>query len=320
MNRKVNRVGQNTLTVSLPSFWVKKNNVKQGDELSIEPINQELVISKREFHAKKRTAVIDIDPFNKLIINRYFHEFYRQGVEEIIVNFTKERILDPKDNSYIEVGKHIKKVVDRFIGMEIVSNTKNRIIIQALMSSEEPEKMPVIKSRIFFLIKEYLSELLDSMDNDFEQFFSKSYDYHDNISKFTYYYLRLLNFSDKSEEEKIRLSGLFIMIDLIIDKIRHTTERLSECKKKTAHLKNLLRGLFDFFLEEFDLILKNSFSAEDFEKLVEKRYSIIKRINAEKLSADEAKVIAECRIMLDTINNFSETYVSINMAKYVKET
>jgi hypothetical protein len=287
--------------------------------LNLEEMNKELVISKQGSHVKKKTAAINIDPFNKLIINRYFHEFYRQGVEEIIVNFTKDSIFDPKDNSPIDVGKHIKRLVDRFIGMEIVSHTKNRLIIQALMSSEEPEKISIIEGRIFFLIKEYLDELLDSMDGDFEQFFNKSYDYHDNISKFTYYYLRLLNFSSKSEEEKIRLSGLFILIDLIIDKIRHTAERLYESKKKNIRLRNILKEIFYFFLEEFDIVLKNSFSAEDLEKLVEKRYSLVKRIGTEKLDAGELKVIAECKIILDTINVFTETHVSINIAKYIKD-
>ncbi|MCK5630481.1 MAG: AbrB/MazE/SpoVT family DNA-binding domain-containing protein, partial [Nanoarchaeota archaeon] len=35
MKRKVNKVGQNTLTVSLPSKWVKKLNIKPGDELEL---------------------------------------------------------------------------------------------------------------------------------------------------------------------------------------------------------------------------------------------------------------------------------------------
>ena len=35
MKRKINRVGQNTLTVSLPTKWVKKIGIKQGDELDI---------------------------------------------------------------------------------------------------------------------------------------------------------------------------------------------------------------------------------------------------------------------------------------------
>ena len=35
MKRKVNRVGQNTLTVSLPSKWARKYNIKAGDEIVV---------------------------------------------------------------------------------------------------------------------------------------------------------------------------------------------------------------------------------------------------------------------------------------------
>ena len=33
MKRKVNRVGANTLTVSLPSKWAMKYGIKAGDEI-----------------------------------------------------------------------------------------------------------------------------------------------------------------------------------------------------------------------------------------------------------------------------------------------
>ena len=46
MKRKVNRVGQNTLTVSLPSKWVKENDVKQGDELEIIEEHNKILLSK----------------------------------------------------------------------------------------------------------------------------------------------------------------------------------------------------------------------------------------------------------------------------------
>ena len=35
MKRKVNLVGQNTLTVSLPTKWARDNGIKKGDEINI---------------------------------------------------------------------------------------------------------------------------------------------------------------------------------------------------------------------------------------------------------------------------------------------
>ncbi len=44
MKRKVSLHGPSTLTVSLPSKWVKKYCIKKGDELDIEEKNSTLII------------------------------------------------------------------------------------------------------------------------------------------------------------------------------------------------------------------------------------------------------------------------------------
>ena len=36
MKRKINRVGPNTLTVSLPSKWAKRYGLRKGDEINLE--------------------------------------------------------------------------------------------------------------------------------------------------------------------------------------------------------------------------------------------------------------------------------------------
>jgi phosphate uptake regulator len=317
MKRKINRVGQNTLTVSLPIEFVKKYNIKQGDELDLIEQDHSLIISKQKIEKPKRKITLCLDKFNKLMLNRFMNEFYRQGFQEIELTFNVEQIYDSKNSKNIKVEDYVKYIIKRFIGMEIVSQTKNKIVLESLMSIEEYDKMEVVRNRIFFLIKEFTSEFIDAINNNFKEFHAKSYDYHDNISKFMIYYLRLLNFSDIPDTIKQRIFGLYSIIDKCIDKIRHASEDLVLIKSSST-LKKDLEQIFNLFLEMFNIFNKN-YSFDDFDDLMRKRYELIKSINKIKRNERELKVIYDLRLLLDIVPDFAETFISINMEKCLKQ-
>ncbi|MBT3408943.1 hypothetical protein HN415_09800 [Candidatus Woesearchaeota archaeon] len=319
MKRKINRVGQNTLTVSLPTKWVKKIGIKQGDELDIFEEGRNLTIGVGNKRKKIKNATINIDNFNKMMVNRFFHEFYRQGIEKIVVKFSQNEITNYKKNKKTRIDKHIKKLIERFIGMEITSQSSNQIIIETLISNEEYQKIDVVKNRIFFLIKEFLEEFLIYIDKDFSKFHEISYDYHDNISKFISYYMRLLHFSDIPREKRARLFGLFIIVDKVIDKLRHTSERINTTKKVSTLTKNYLKEIFDQFILQFDIILKKNFSRNDLNLIIKLRYDLFSRFNKEKFTINELRILSECYLILDTIVDFSETYVAMNMERFVDD-
>ncbi|MFO7711262.1 MAG: AbrB/MazE/SpoVT family DNA-binding domain-containing protein [Candidatus Woesearchaeota archaeon] len=319
MKRKLNRVGLNTLTISIPSKWVKKHNLSAGDELTLSEGERDLIVSVEKPAKKIKSARLNLDKFNKMMVNRFFHEFYREGVEEIVVHHTRPTLIDYKEQAEkeIPVDQHIKRLIERFIGMEITSQTQGKIVIQSLMAQDEAEKIDVVKRRIYYLIKEYLEEFLKAMDSDFESFHQKNYDYHDNIVKFICYYLRLLHFSDISSEMKSRLFGLYTIVDKMIDKLRHTSERVAEQKKITKNTKEMLGLIFNLFLDQFDAILKENFSTSDLESLIRKRYDVVHTIHNKKFNDREMHILLECKILMDTIVDFSETYVALHAQNYL---
>jgi antitoxin component of MazEF toxin-antitoxin module len=317
MKRKVNRVGQNTLTISIPTGFVKKHNIKQGDELEIDEQGNTLLMSKETGSRPRKKASICLDKFNKFMTTRVLHELYRQGVEEIELTFNIQTLYDHKNNNEVKLEDHIKKTIDRFIGMEIVSQTKNKILLESLMNKEEYEKMDVVKNRIFFLIKEFTNEFVNAMGEDFKRFHEKSYDYHDHIVKFMLYYFRMLNFSDMTEEQKQRVFGLYSVIDKCIDKIRHASEDVAVAKQ-TPRLKKIVKDIFDIFLEMFEILHENC-SFEKIGDIVQKRYALIHRMNKEKMNEHELKVSSDLRLLIDSIPDFVETYVAMNMDKYIEK-
>jgi len=319
MKRKVTKHGSATLSVSLPSKWAKSFNIKPGDEIEVIEKNNELNVIAGYKENRIKKATLNLDNFNTLMLNRYLDEFYRQGIEEIVLLFTKEKIPHHKEGTLVAIDQQIKKLAERFIGMEIVSETKNKIILESLISHEECEKIEIIQKRIFFLIKEFLNEFVKAMDSSFTEFYRKSYDYHDNIARFTYYYLRLLHFSDLPKEKKARLFGLYMIIDKTVDKVRHASERVNEMGKATPKIKKFVEEIFEFYLEQFDTIHYKNYTVSDFQGLVKKRYELVNKIKSSKFSYEELKVISELNILLEIINDFCEAYVAINIENYVSE-
>ena len=55
MKRKINLVGQNTLTVSLPTKWAKRYNLKKGDEVEVseEEKNIQLIQKRIQYNSYK---------------------------------------------------------------------------------------------------------------------------------------------------------------------------------------------------------------------------------------------------------------------------
>ncbi|MFH1317376.1 MAG: AbrB/MazE/SpoVT family DNA-binding domain-containing protein, partial [Candidatus Woesearchaeota archaeon] len=318
MKRKINQVGTGTLTVSLPRIWIKNNNLNKGDEIDLEIKDTEILIRKDEITRIQKKAELNLDEFNKVMIDRFIHEFYRQGIGEIILTFTKEKIPDYRYNTQISVEEYIKDRISNFIGLEIISHTKNRIVLENLITKEECQKIDLVRKRIYFLLKEFLDEFCVGMEGDFKSFFEKNEYYHRNITKFIYYYLRLLNFSDIPINKKMRLFGLYTLIIKIKHKIRHTSERILEMKRITPKIIRYVKDIFDLFLDELNHYHQKDLSIKKIEELIKNRYKLFWRINKEKFNEDELRVISDCKFLIDIIDIFIETNISLNIEKYTE--
>ena len=92
MKRKVNRVGTNTLTVSLPSKWAKNHNVNAGDDIDLEESDTSLVISKTNIVRQGKKAKVDATKLGR-IFNRTLLALYQHGYDEIKIHFDDPKII-----------------------------------------------------------------------------------------------------------------------------------------------------------------------------------------------------------------------------------
>jgi len=168
MQRKVNKVGPSTLTVSLPSKWVKRQRIRKGDDLDIELHGSSLILSRGRSRVAHK-ATLEIGGLNKVFVARFLDECYIRGMEEIILNFNVGYLVDYKTGKNIAVRDYIKEILDRYVGLVMVSHTTDSIILQNMII-QESETLDVVQQRILFLVEEFITEFKASLNKDFREF------------------------------------------------------------------------------------------------------------------------------------------------------
>ena len=158
MKRKLVKQGGSALTVTLPSAWAKRCGLKPGDEIDMEENGKTVIISAENQNTRAKKACMSLDGLNWTIINRYLEILYRTGIEEITLTYTKNTVPFYLYKKQVPIDQFLDQIIKRFIGLEVVSHTQGKIVIQKLVKAENLEKADVLKHRIYFLIKETLDE------------------------------------------------------------------------------------------------------------------------------------------------------------------
>ena len=159
MKRKVNRVGQNTLTVSLPSKWAKKYGVNVGDELEVVEeggsllVGAKVTLLKKEINVKILSSKYEF--VKALIRNLYIH-----GFEKVKINY----------NSKLNYT-YISKAVNELSGFEIIKETDKDCIIETI-SEIKSDKFTLFYNKLFQIaitILEILEKGLKERANKVDQ-------------------------------------------------------------------------------------------------------------------------------------------------------
>jgi len=307
MKRKVVRIGPSTMMVSLPSQWVKQNNISPGEELEAHLKPKEIIFSRGEYKPQQKEIILDVTLFNTFLLVRYLEMLYLNNYHKIVLVHSRQDIEDEKNQRKLNVRNFIKYLSTRLIGMEIVFQTVNMTELYCLIS-EKDDELDKIERRIYYLIKESFQELLASIDKDFSKFCHIAYDHHDNIVKFILYYLRTLDQSDKSIGEKKALYSLYLLIDKQIDQFRHICDVINQLGC-TFKIKNLLKEIIEFNYEMFSMLQRGKVSNE----LITKKYLLIQKIDKTKYTKEEVKIILEAKFLVMILNDFVRTIIIRNI-------
>jgi phosphate uptake regulator len=125
MKRKVVQHGPSTLIISLPSNWIKQNNVKRGDELDVGEQDAMLVIESGS-NVSTRSMTQNISTLDPYLVKTFLARIYQKGYDRAYIVHNNPLLL-----------KKIQEKTLELIGYEIIEQNNKYCMIQSISSHIE---------------------------------------------------------------------------------------------------------------------------------------------------------------------------------------
>ena len=125
--RKVQVTGGSTYTVSIPKTWATENGVEAGTEIEFFPDGDSLFLTPRSEEERTR-GTLDITDLSGQALTRAVTTMYVSGFDVIE--------LDGAGIS-TEQRSAIREAVQSLVGLEVLEETRDRVVIQDLLDSSE---------------------------------------------------------------------------------------------------------------------------------------------------------------------------------------
>ncbi|MBS3168700.1 phosphate uptake regulator PhoU [Candidatus Woesearchaeota archaeon] len=286
MKRKVVKLGPATLVVSLPNKWTRKFGIVAGEEVELVEQNRDLLIkTNRDFKVER-----DVLDFIKIdhLLKRILASRYVRGCEEIEIKF---------DN--LEKSRIIQKRVGEMIGMEIIEQNKDRLLVKDMQGITQDNFDSVLR-RVLFLLNSLSDESLKSISNK-ETDLEYLKDVEKNLNRFSDYCFRLLSKKGYNDYKQTPVWYCIVtlledlgddyksLISYINDQKIKLSNDLIEIYKKVNSLHGDLTKLFSNFTFEHavNLTLKRDEIIRDINRKLDTGKSVKETIvlkNFEKIS------------------------------------
>lgn len=159
MKRKLVKQGENAITVTLPSNWIKANNLSPKDEIDISEEGNHLLISTDMKKVAKKTN-ITLKSSDQKYIDALFRNFYINGYDEIYVKFRS-------NDEYLKIINSIEPL----IGYEIDTKKKESCFVKNLSDFEESDYESIFKKIIYiiFTMEELTENLIESKEEEYDK-------------------------------------------------------------------------------------------------------------------------------------------------------
>ncbi len=235
MRRKIVRHGPSSLTISLPLNWLKKNGLKNGNEVKIFENNSELIIRGKGEREKKRMT---LDLCERRFTTRLFVMPYIRGYDLIKIKFKSYEILE-----------RIQKNIGLMFGFEIVQEEENSCLIKNVAESKSQE-FEIIFSRMFNVCTHMLDELANYIIKEDKKALEKIPLIERSMTRLDLLCRRMINLGIWGSEQKKAGSTYSIVRTLegLGDIVTDTAKKVPKINDKNRkHLINIINKIIDAF-------------------------------------------------------------------------
>jgi phosphate uptake regulator len=249
--RKVQVTGKSTYIISLPRRWVKEMNIAKGETLTIvpQPDNSLLLVPRGAKRLDKplmeRILVASKDNPNSII---------RKLVALYLIGYNTIHILTKEAQIPSNVKKAVKEFVRRkLIGTEIVSDARNEIILQVLLSYPELSVSDALR-RMCIIASSMHRDAVNALKDMNAELAEEIIRIDDEVDRFNFYIVRQLK-AAVSDDRVLHEIGLETPRDCLGYRlITKSVERIAD------HAVNISRNI---------LVLQNSIPEPVIEALEE---------------------------------------------------
>jgi len=252
MKRRVIKQGHNTFTITLPIKWANKVELKPGSELDVSEQGTSLVIGTSNVSGKSTMAEIDITGLPNPLLWRLVSTAYRSGYDEIKINFEgiendKERLAEfsydvtdwfyrgelPRERvQRLSPIEAIQALVNRFVGVEIIEQKQNYVIIKQFGEISYKEFDNALR-RIFRVLTFMGPDILSAIKADDRTTLKSMHMIDTNIDRFEDYCLRVLNTKGYADYKKTStIYTTIFLLEQLGDEYKRIAKHVVEDKVK----------------------------------------------------------------------------------------
>ena len=187
--RKIIKFGKSSYVVSLPSDWIKKNNIKKGDQIFFEESsNNALIFKINNTPNKIIKKKININSTNKSLIDieRLIISYYVKGYNTFAII----------DNNMATRSKKIKAILQNLIGLEILEQTQKRLEAKDLTDINAISIEGLIK-RMDIIIRSMMEDSVNCLSynkKEIENAIQSINDRDNDVNRLTFLGYRVLRF------------------------------------------------------------------------------------------------------------------------------
>ncbi|MDK2849504.1 MAG: hypothetical protein PWP03_455 [Candidatus Woesearchaeota archaeon] len=190
MKRKLIQLGDSSFAVTLPTAWIKKNNLSKSDEVELNVYYDKITIFKEKSKKELKKSTLDLRNKSEKICWFAISNEYMKGVEE----FT---ILCDKNN--VEL---VKKIVDFLVGAVIISETENELIVECISEPSDSLKEKVL-DKLVFKMRELVKDAVETLlkERKYPNFKEKDHE----LNRLFFYSIRALRTQLENKDDEILL-------------------------------------------------------------------------------------------------------------------
>ena len=269
MKRKVIQVGEFTKVVSLPREWIKKYDVKKGDELFVTEHGSNISIApNNEEHVVR--GEIDLSGLNKCV-DRVLNVYFKGGYDELKIKYD-----DPK--LFEEIPPSLKKYM---IGFEMIEQGQNYCVIKS-MTKTYSEDFDSILLRTLLLLNSMSEGIKEAIANKDLSTINNIKSLEETNNRYTGFCSRLINKDAlKYGSNKNFMYTIVEELEKIADVYKYiccylyeNPETVKEIDKRTAALYSVTGELLVDFINLF-----KSYNIKRVPQIFQRRKEIISEAN-----------------------------------------